>query len=103
MQLLGLLLRGLLSVPGQSGALVACVAQQAVAWLPHAAPQPELCAELLPALLLAMVAAAGSAAAEPASAELHMRVWQDARDHLQVSVGKVGIAHTVSQPMRLMF
>ncbi|WIA34494.1 hypothetical protein OEZ86_012821 [Tetradesmus obliquus] len=66
-----------------SGALVACVAQQAVAWLPHAAPQPELCAELLPALLLAMVAAAGSAAAEPASAELHMRVWQDARDHLQ--------------------
>eukprot|EP00883_Tetradesmus_obliquus_P008640 jgi/Sobl393_1/19368/SZX76090.1 len=82
-QLLGLLLRGLLSVPGQSGALVACVAQQAVAWLPHAARQPDLCAELLPVLLLAMVAAAGSAAAEPGSAEMHMRVWQDARDHLQ--------------------
>jgi hypothetical protein len=85
-QLLRLLLQGLLSVPDQPAALVAIVSQQVVAWLPHAARQPELCAELLPALLLAMVAAAGSAAADAASVELHMRVWQEARDHLQVKL-----------------
>jgi hypothetical protein len=96
-QLLRMLLQGLLSVPGQSAALVACVAQQVVMWLPHAARQPELCSELLPALLLAMVAAAGNAAADPASAELHMRVWQDARDHLQVSTSCTMICgHSVS-------
>jgi hypothetical protein len=85
-QLLRLLLQGLLSAPGQPAALVAIVSQQVVSWLPHAARQPELCTELLPALLLAMVAAAGSAAADAASVELHMRVWQEARDHLQVNL-----------------
>jgi hypothetical protein len=85
-RLLQLMLQGLLSVPGQPAALVAIVSQQVVAWLPHAAQQPELCAELLPALLLAMVAAAGSAAADAASVELHMRVWQEARDYLQVKL-----------------
>lgn len=82
--LLLVMLQGLASAPHQSPALLACLSQQVVAWLPQASRQPELCARLLPSLLLAMVATACSAAAEPSATELHMAVWHHARDWLQV-------------------
>eukprot|EP00878_Enallax_costatus_P012343 GHUV01012892.1.p1 GENE.GHUV01012892.1~~GHUV01012892.1.p1 ORF type:complete len:1174 (+),score=406.36 GHUV01012892.1:1698-5219(+) len=82
-RLLWAVLRSLVASPRAPALLVACVSQQVVAWLPRLSSHAEVLADFLPALLLALVATVNSTAAEPATAETHRRVWQEAIEWMQ--------------------
>jgi hypothetical protein len=84
LEMLVLLLQGLTNGPQQCPALVASLSQQVVACVNQSAGNLELLPLLLQALLSALLATVSSIAAEPASVDMHVRVWQHAQDTMQV-------------------
>jgi hypothetical protein len=86
LRVLLLLLDAFAAAPLQCPPLVACLGQQVVLWLQHASSPGELMPLVLRAALLALTAATCSTAQEPRSTALHMAVWQQAQDIMQVCV-----------------
>jgi hypothetical protein len=84
LQALLLLLEAFAAPPMQCAALVACLGQVVVQWLHDTAAHPEQLPQVLRALLLALTAATASIAHNAGNTQTHMRVWQDARDVMQV-------------------
>jgi hypothetical protein len=94
LEMLVLLLQGLTNNLQQCPALVASLSQQVVAFVNQTAGNAELLPLLLQALLLALLATVSSIAAEPASVDMHVGVWQHAQDTMQVRPGNILISRS---------